>query len=238
MAYIYEYIRTRGHEPIYFEEHYARLDALALTHYLEHLKVTREELRGKIAERLYQARFSSTVVNTVCVKYSPEGEVEVEPIEMIYNAFSLRALRPQAYICRVYGDILMDNTSAKDALLEFNRSTAEISNEGVAVWVNEQGEVTAIDGSSVVAVFDGEIRFSRMGSGVEFEVAYRATEKMKRNATKGAILIDELPKAKELLYIDYRGITALVGWDKRHYTDITAERIAKQVAESEASQIF
>ena len=44
MAYIYEHIRTRGFEPLHFEEHFARLDALSRKLFLSPIAIEREEL--------------------------------------------------------------------------------------------------------------------------------------------------------------------------------------------------
>lgn len=229
MAYIYEHIRTQGFEPLHFEEHFARLEALARRLFLAPLSVTQTELRRRIGEQLRGDGFSSNTANAVTVRYYSDGEVEIESLDILYNSFSLRALHPQAYLCRISGKLLTDNTSAKVALLELNRTMGHIADEGVALWANEQGEVTAIDGSPVVAVFDGEIRFSRMGSGVEFDLAYKALCEMGRNVTKEEICLNDLARAKELLYIDYRGISAVKCYDGNIYMDITASKIADRV---------
>lgn len=231
MAYIYEHIRTQGFEPINFEEYFVRLDALAHRLFLAPLAITREELRKMIAEELRKSGFSPRTSNAVCVRYYSNGDLCIEPLELLYNNFSLRALSPQGYICRTSGDLIIENTSAKEALIKLNREIAQISDEGAAIWVDEQGEVLAIDGSSVIAIFEDEICFSRRGSGVEFELVYTIATKIKANVSKGAIMVDDLRQAKELLYIDYRGITALRRFDTHRYMDIIAEKIATKVSE-------
>ena len=238
MAYIYEYIRTRGYEPIHFEEYYARLDALARKIFLAPFAIEREVLQRNIAECLRNADCSPHTINAVYVRYNSNGTVEMECVDTLYDEFSLRALRPHFFVCQVSGELLTGNTSAKEALLELNRTTALASKQGVALWANEQGEILAIDGAPVIAVFDNEVRFSRIGSGVEFELAFGMAEKIKKNITREEILLSDIANAKELLYIDYRGITAVKSFELHHFMDITAERIAKHVAESEASQIF
>ena len=234
MAYIYEHIRTQGYVPIHFEEHYTRLDSLARTYFHEPLKATREEMRKAIAERLKEEQFSPKVMNVVCVRYFADGTFNVEAELMIYDIFSLRALHPQAHISQVYGTLLTDNTSAKEALVEFNQASAAISNEGVAIWATEQGEVIAIDGAPVIAIFEDEIKFSRIGQGVEFDLAYEVVSEMRHKVIRGEIRIEELAQAKELLYIDYRGITAVQALDNSTiYMDILAEKIAANIAERE-----
>lgn len=226
MAYIYEYIRTQGFEPIHFEEHYTRLEALARKYFLAPLSVERKELQRLIGEQLCNDGFSPRNTNAVYVRYNCDGEITIISEEILYNDFSLRALRPRIFVCRVSGEPLTDNTSAKEALLEMNHTTAIISEQGVPLWVNEQGEVLAIDGASVIAVFDNEIRFSRMGGGVEFELAYNAASKIRNNVTKEEILLSDLTSAKELLYIDHRGITAIEAYESHHFMDITASKLA------------
>ena len=103
----------------------------------------------------------------------------------------------------------------------------------MALWVNEQSEILAIDGASVIAIFENEIRFSSVGRGVEFEYAYNIAKSMKRNISREAICVEDLSKVKELFFIDYRGITALEEFGGHRYMDITAEKIATRVAEAE-----
>lgn len=235
MAGIYEYIRTQGFEPLHFEEHYTRLEALSQQLFHRPLALSRNKLKELIAATLRAERHSARTMNVACVHSDENGAISVEGVEMIYNSFSLRALRPQGFICRLSGELLTSNTTAKEALLNINRAMAQINDDGVAIWVNEQNELLAIDGAPIIAVFDDEIRFSVYGSGVERDLALKNIDKLNRNIniTTSAILLSELPAAKEILYIDHRGITALNGFEEHRYMDITAEKIANIVAENE-----
>ena len=233
MAYIYEYIRTRGYEPIHFEEHYARLDALSQHLFHAPLNTSPEELKGAIGDILRKDGYSSHTINCVCIRYFDNGAFEFEAVEILYNTYSLRAIRPQGYICHLSGDMLVSNTSAKEAMLELNRSTAQSTDAVVPIWIDEQNRLVAIDGAPIVAVFENEIRFSEIGEGVEFDIAMQKMIAPRRKISQSAITLDDLSIVKELLYIDHRGITTLAGWNERHYTDITAERIARAVAETE-----
>ena len=58
MAYIYEHIRTQGYEPLHFEEHFSRLDALAREFFLAPISISRKELQRVIGERLHKEGFS------------------------------------------------------------------------------------------------------------------------------------------------------------------------------------
>ena len=242
MAYIYEYIRTQGYEPMHFEEHYTYLDALAITYFASPLKISQQELKTAIKEQLRKDKLLPTTMNVVCIKYFADGTFDIETNYMIYDSFSLRVLHPQAHLYRLSGDILLDNTSAKETLLEFNRTSlhALYSNNDVAIWADEHDEVIAIDGSSVVAVFEDEVRFSRKGRGVEFDLAYDLLSATREGVTKGEIRVEELPKAKELLYINHEGVAAVQLYEsdtkpgKCHiYMDILAEKIANKIAEAE-----
>lgn len=233
MAYIYEYIRTQGFAPMHFEEHYTRLEALARKYFLAPLSVERKELQRLIGERLCNDGFSPRNTNAVYVRYNSDGEITIISEEILYNDFSLRALRPHIFVCRVSGEPLTDNTSVKESLLEMNRTTALISEQGVPLWVNEQGEVLAIDGAAVIAVFDDEIRFSRLGGGVEFELAYHAASKIRKNIAKEEILLSDLTSVKELLCIDHRGITAIEAYESHHFMDITASKLAAAITAKE-----
>ena len=234
MAYIYEHIRTRGYEPLYFEEHFTYLEAGAARHFGEPLNLSRQELKEAITQTLHKGHFSPTMMNAVEVRYFDNGTFEVEAKEILYKHFSLRALHPRAYLCRVSGDILLKNTSAKAALVELNRITAQASELGAALWADEQGEVLAIDGAPVIAVFEDEVRFSQKGDGVEFERAFEAVTKMGRNATRDAINLEDLKDAKELLFIGHEGLSAVHRFESRIFMDISAEKIASAIAQAES----
>lgn len=229
MAYIYEHIRTNGYEPLHLEEHIEHLKEAVVNQFGTIPSLPQEGLRKAIREALDRKRCSPHTMNAVVVRYHADAEVEVETQEMIYSHFSLRAIRPECYLHRVSGESITDNTSVKVALLEFLHS----SREGAAIWVDESNEVTAIDGQSVVAVFEDEIRFSQRGSGVEFDLAYNALSKGRRKVCKGAIRVEELYEAKELLAIGYEGVTAISHYDGVIYMDILAEKIASIVASEE-----
>ncbi len=233
MAYIYEHIRTKGFEPMHFEEHYVRLDTLARRLFVCPFDVKREELKRQIAEVLRKEGFSAHTQNAVYVRYYSDGRLSVEGVDTLYSRFSLRAIRPHGYICRISGELLVENTSAKEAMLELNGAISQTLDGGVPIWVNEQGEVLAIDGSPVIAVFEDEIRFSRMGEGVEFDVAYATIGDIRRKITKEEIRVEQLCDVKELLCVDYRGVTALESFESHRYVDIIAERIAMKVADAE-----
>ena len=234
MAYIYEYIRTRGVEPLHFEEHYLHLDALMNKLFYTHLNFSRKELRDRICHALQMRNYSPTAINAIYVKVAPyatEPEIEIE--EIFYESFSLRALRPQGYICPVGCDLIMENSSAREALIDLNRTMAQITQDDVAIWVNSKDEIIAIDGASVIAVFDDEVRFSSHGSGVMYNVAYKAMLESEERVTCAPIYTSELSLAKEIMCIDHRGIMVLESFDDHFYIDIVASKIAKRVNESE-----
>ena len=234
MAYIYEYIRTRGTKPLHFEEHYARLEELSRSVFMLPLATSREEMKRMITSKLKSAGYTSTATNAVCVKIDPLSDsphIEIE--EIMYDTFALRAIRPQGVPFSVGQNTISENTSAREALIEFNRTTSHVTDEGVAVWINEDDEVVAIDGASVIAVFEDEIRFSGRCLGFESELAYQILSEKANNVTRGTIHRSEVATAKELLGIDHRGILALDRFDSCYYMDITAEKIAALVAEVE-----
>ncbi len=233
MAYIYEYIRTRGYQPMHFDEHFARLSALSNDIFNSPICITSDALKELIQSILQCEGYSPHTINGVYVRCYDNGEITVDAIEIIYNNFALRAIRPQGFVCRLSGDFLTKNTSAKEAMLELNHSMSQISDAQVPIWIDEQERIVAIDGSPIAAIFDDEIRFSSSGEGVEFDFAMRHISAHGRKVTKGMIMLDDLTSAKEIIYIDYRGITALAKWNERHYMDITAERMASQIAKAE-----
>lgn len=234
MAYIYEYIRTRGVELLNFEEHYLHLDKLMNKHFYTHLNFSREELRRRICHELQKGNYSPTAINAVYVRVSPyttEPEIEIE--EIYYETFSIRALRPQGYVCPVGSDLILENNSVREALIDLNRTMAQITQDDVAIWVNRKDEIVAIDGASVIAVFEDEIRFSSSGNGVKFNLAYNAMMECEEDVTRGPIYTSELSRAKEIMSIDHRGIMVLESFDDHFYIDIVAGKIAAKVNEAE-----
>ncbi len=232
MAYIYEYIRTNGFEPMHFEEHYARLDALARKHLFMPFSVERDRLRKVIGETLRSNHFSAEKSNAVYIQYDHDGELDVVCATILYDEFSLRAMRPSTFVCRISGELLTENTSAKRALLDLNHTTSLATDHGVPLWANEQGEILAIDGTTAIAIFEDEVRFSQTES-VEAELAYEVIKSMGRSVSKEPILLTDIAKAKELLYIDYRGIVALKTFDSHYLMDLVASKIAEKIAERE-----
>ena len=236
-VYIYEYIRTRGYEPLHFEEHYRHLAELSHKFQIFPIeeRLPREVLRQHIVERLKRAGYAPTATNALCVKIPPFGkEPEIEVEEIFYNDFALRAVHPQGHILYVNGEFITHNTSARMALIDFERTISQDADEGVAIWVNDKKEVIAIDGADVVAVFDDKIIFSSHSNSIECEMVYERVAATRRDVLRGSIYEADLTQAKEVLGIDYRGIVALESFDMVSYTDITAEKIASIVNSAEA----
>lgn len=233
MAYIYEYIRTQGFEPMHFEEHYARLETLACDIFHHPIFLSRQELKQAIVKALQGNGASQHTVNAVCIRLYDNEKIDIEVVEMLYNNFSLRALRPEGYITPLFGELLLKNTSAKESMLSLNHAMSQQGSSRVPIWIDQTNCLVAIDGAPVVAIFEDEVRFSECGSGVEFDLAYTEANRLHRQVGKGYITISDLKLAKELLAIDYRGITAISGWEDHHYMDIVAEKLARVVSEVE-----
>lgn len=237
MAYIYEYIRTQGYQPLYLEEHCRRLEEAARQLLSLSWHIDCKELRERIATALREGGCSSLVANAVKVSFNSDAEVDITAEELLYNQFSIRALRPR--ICGIEvvanGSSLLKNCSAKDALLELHRAKnlRHDNPNNSTIWITEQDEVVAIDGAPLIAVFEDETTFSEQGNSVEFELAFNAALTKNLNPRRGKILLSELIRAKELLAIDHRGITAIESWRDHYYMDITASLIATQIAKNE-----
>ena len=233
MAYIYEHIRTQGFEPIYFEQHFSRLDALARKLFLAPIAIGHSELKRMISEHLRHEGYSPNRMNAVCVRYHNDGRVEIIIEEMLYKHFDLRALRPQGHIVRLASNSLIENTSAKVAMLDLDKSMTPSIDKSVPIWVDATGEVVAIEGSTTVAVFDDEIRISQWANCVEADIVQRVLVTRNRKIVRGAIMEADLATANEIFFIDYRGVTALRKYENHLFADIIAEKAAKQVALSE-----
>ena len=211
-----------------------RLDDLMNELFYARLQLSREELKQRISNALRQMNYSDRAINAVCVKVNPfDTEPEIEIEEIFYEEFAVRALRPQGFTHPVGGELILKSCSARAALLDINRAMTQNSSEEVAIWTNANDEVIAIDGAPAIAVFDDEIRFSNSGSGVEFDLAYEAMLNAPQNVTRAPIHTSDLSQAKEVMGIDHRGIVLLNSYDEHYYMDLTALRIAAEVAERE-----
>ncbi|MBO7220550.1 MAG: hypothetical protein J6V21_05125 [Alistipes sp.] len=237
MAYIYEYIRTKGFVPLHFEEHYTHLEELARRLLATPLEIDCQRLREKIAEALRGNNYSADMAHLVKVCYSASGEVKIVTGDILYGQFSVRAIRPTIGVVeRVAKEsLLLENSSVKDAMMELQYAKNQhLDNpNALTMWTTEQNEVVAIDGASVVVVFDDEILFSECGRGVEFELLYGVATKQYRRVTKAPLMLSDLKRAKELLFVDCRGITAIDSWDNHYYMDLTATLLASQIAKGE-----
>lgn len=235
MAYIYEYIRTRGHEPLHFEKHFARLEALCAKYFTEPISFPSQYVRESIIADMEKRHRSTSGMNCALIRLFHDGAIHFQSEWTMYDKFSLRALRPNCYPICVSGEVLTDNTSVKELLIGFHHVCSDENHKNdVAIWHNEQGEVLAIDGAAAIAVFEEDIIFSNYGQGVEFDLAFELLTKSRNDVSKGVIKLEDLPKAKELLFIDHRGVTAVQRLDDSTiYMDITAEKIASLIAEAE-----
>ena len=237
MAYIYEYIRTKGFEPLHFEEHCIRLEASARRLLAMSLDIDRSKLKSEIAEALGDSGYSSGVAHLVKVCYNARGEVKIVTGDILYNQFSVRAIRPTIGALErvVKESLLLENSSVKDALFELqSERNRHLENPNtLTMWLTEQDEVVAIDGASVVAVFEDEIRFSECGRGVEFELLYDVATKHYKRVERAPVMLSELGRVKELLFVDCRGITAIDHWEEHYYMDLTATQLAHHIAKAE-----
>jgi branched-subunit amino acid aminotransferase/4-amino-4-deoxychorismate lyase len=231
--YIYEHLRCKGYKVRCIERYLARLDALSHDMFLSPCGIERDELQRRVEAALREGGYSPRHANAVVVRRYVGGGFDVEPVECLYDSFSVRALRSKGYLRGCSGAIVAHNTSAKEAALAFERATAEITDRGVAIWHSDDGEIVSVDGGSVVAVFEGEVRFSHLGEGVEFDSAFEVANRWRKDVTRGAIMVEDLQRAKEVFAVDYRGITSLSRVESKVYIDIVAERLARQVADLE-----
>ena len=69
MAYLYEYIRTRGVEPLYFERHFERFNALVEENAIYPTTLSRKKLLEDIRAALKRKGYSGEAINAVCLKY-------------------------------------------------------------------------------------------------------------------------------------------------------------------------
>lgn len=229
MSYIYEHIRCRGYRPLLLDEHYANLEATARACFDTTLNFSREKLQRQIEKCLREASLSPAVTNGVEVQYRTDGTMCCVAKELLYDNFAVRSLRPRGYVTRILGDIVLQNTSVKRAMVKFTHDTKQSEERCEAIWLSENDEVIAIDGEAVIVVFEEEIRFSQSINSVEMDLAFRAAMDLGYNVVTGPIFVGELEDAKEILHIGYEGITALFHFNDKIYLNLTARKIAERI---------
>lgn len=232
--YIYQRLRTQGVKPLYLSAAITTLERLSKAIFDEAILLDKTELEQQIANTILTERLSLHATHAVEVRLYPSHKVEIVTEDMLYlEPFPLRAIRPTARPYRISGDMLHHPTSARDALLNICRADNKLPSESIAMWVDHNNEITAIDGAPVIAVTDNEIRFSHVGHNIEFDIAERAMSKTSHKVVYGEIRYDEALNFKELLYIDHRGVVALADIEGHALSNIIAERIAKEVSKIE-----
>ena len=233
-AYIYQRFRTRGVNPLYPAYIFSEIEVLSEQIFGSRIFLGWEELMVKIATVIDSERLSQHAIHAVELRLYPSGETEIVTEKAFYlEPFPLRAIRPVAKPYRVTSDLLLAPTSARDALLDLCKSESALPSESIAMWIDHNNEITAIDGASVVAVTDDEVIFSQHGRGIEFDLAKSAMEKTSHHVVQGAIPYDNVRRYKEILYIDHRGVVALGSIEGHQLSNIIAERIVQEVKKLE-----
>lgn len=232
--YIYQRLRTQGARALYLAHAIKALEMWSEQIFGAAIQLDEEELKLKIAEYILTERLSQHATHAIEVRLYANKEVEVVGQETLYlEPFPLRAIRPVATPHYITSDLALAPTSARDALLDICRTQSKLPSESIAMWIDHNNEITAIDGSPVVAVTNKEVIISRLGRSVEIELVERALSKTLHRTRRDAILYDNIEQYKELLYIDHRGIVALASIEGRPLSNIVAERIAKEVKKLE-----
>ena len=230
-SFVCRHVRTLGHRAILLDEHLEQLDIASYNLFgrasaLSDTTTTAEA----IASLLEHNGYSDKLSHIIMLRAYADGNYEIECIETsIYDTLTLRALRPIAVAIRAYDECATFPSSATLATALLHREQALRQGADVAITVDAEGRIGAIDGAEAVMVINGRLIFSSRATAPEYKLLMRCALNLGREIECREIEEKELLRADEVWFVDYRGITALASYGSRHYADIVAERLARHL---------
>ena len=225
--YLYQQVRTDGHQPLRLAEHCRLLNDASLRLFDRKFCVNTQELEESITSILLCERYSKELSHIVEIRLYSKGDYALFAVETsMYDDFELRAIRPRALVHR--GDIGFDGmpTSAAKAHTELLRKYAERYGCSSVICADGNGIVSNIDGAAVMAVIDREIVVSQAIDSVEKELMIeRLRQRRHERVVVRDILIDELRRAEEIFYVDVRGVTSISELEGEPLSDFVANAV-------------
>ena len=227
--YIYQRMRTKGNKIIYLPDHLKLINYGYEVLYGAPTPLTIEQIQRDCHTLLKQGGYSENATHIVELRYDSCDNYSLRVVETsLYKSFSVRAVRPKAHLCNIANLELNLPTSIAITANEMFCNMARRYNCDIPLCIDECGMVASIDGASPIIVKGKEIIFSRTVESVELDMVIQAmAEQNKYQITTSQIALEELINADELLYIDYRGVTAVGSFSESTYSDNIAHAIIR-----------
>ena len=225
--YLYQQVRTDGHQPLRLAEHCRLLNDASLRLFAREFNADIQEIEENIALCLLRDRYSKELSHIVEIRLFSEGDYAIFAVETsLYGDFELRAIRPRALVHN--SEIGFDGmpTSAAKAHTELLRKYAEKYGCSCVICVDGNGVVNNIDGVAVMAVIDREIVVSQATESVEKSLMI---ERLRLNRHERVVVreisIEELRRAEEIFYVDVRGVTSISELEGEPLSDFVANAV-------------
>lgn len=145
----------------------------------------------------------------------------------LYRGYDLRTLRPDAVSLQYDLPAGDAPTSAREAVGQLVRTQVRLHGATSVVRCGSDGIAYTVDDAPLLAVRGRRVFISPAEASVERGLALRAVVGAGLEMVEAPVERAELARFDELLYVDYRGVTALAHCDGHPYMDILAGRIAR-----------
>lgn len=228
--FVYQYMRTDGHRLLCADRYIELLDGASWRLRSCGSGLTATEVAERVGQLLWHNGYPSDRSNVVLLRSYGAGDYVLSCCgTSLYDALSLRALRPHAMVVEAGCAFAGLPTSATFAEARMLADYVREQGAGAFVAVDLAGRVVSVDGATPFAVRRGTIALSPRSMSAEAEIVMRVLEKAGRRVELREILRDELFAADELWGVDYRGITSVAECEGRAYSDIIADVTARQL---------
>ncbi len=225
--YLYQNIRTSGHEALYLDRHIELLKRAALETTGREPSIDTAATKRDISALLMRNNYPAAMQSQVVMRWYTSGHLLLSAGEIsTYRSFGLRSIYPAAAIVTYDVPLSAHPTSARESLAALARIKAMSEGARVAIQADSRGHAVSADDAPLFMIREYTLVVPPAIDSVErrlvTDVAGRAgLEIMTRD-----IPVEELGSADELFYIDYRGITAIGRCGERAYMHFLTERIA------------
>lgn len=225
--YIYQRMRTKGHQIPHISEH------LELVNYAHNIlfgaptPLTAEQINNDCATLLKRGGYAESSTHIVELRYDGCQNYSLRVLETsLYKHFAVRAVRPNAHLFSISNLEIHLPTSVAITANELLCNMARRYDCDIPICIDECGMVTSIDGASPIIVRGKDIIISTTIESVELNMVIETLSKLsKYDLHIAPISIEEATNADELLYVDYRGVTAVKSLSEQYYSDNIAHTI-------------
>mgnify|MGYP001521573706 FL=1 len=228
--YVYQNIRTAGHEPLYLDRHIACLRHAAREVTGRAPEIDTAGTARDIAELLRRNNYPTAVQSQVIMRWYASGHLllaggEISP----YREFGLRSIYPTAAVVTYDNPLSPHPTSAREALAAIARLRAASAGARIAIQADSAGLVVSADNAPVFTVREYTVTTPPAADSVERSLVIEAVRKAGLQMATADIAVADLDRADEIFFIDYRGITSIGRCGSRAYMHILTERIAENI---------